>query len=96
MDQDQKLLQERMRDRYTDKYILAPMVRIGTLPSRLLALRYGADLVYSEVIQCLQWFFTFTDHNLYVIPSFLSFFLPTYPATYISTYQPTYLSTLYT
>ncbi len=27
---------------------LAPMVRIGTLPSRLLALRYGADLVYSE------------------------------------------------
>jgi hypothetical protein len=27
---------------------LAPMVRVGTLPSRLLALRYGADLVYSE------------------------------------------------
>ena len=24
------------------------MVRIGTLPSRLLALRYGADLVYTE------------------------------------------------
>lgn len=37
------------RDMYTNKYILAPMVRIGTLPARLLALRYGADLVYSEV-----------------------------------------------
>ena len=35
---------------YADKVILAPMVRIGTLPSRLLALRYGADIVYSEVI----------------------------------------------
>ena len=29
--------------------ILAPMVRIGTLPTRLLCLKYGADLVYSEV-----------------------------------------------
>jgi len=28
---------------------MAPMVRIGTLPMRLLALRYGADLVYCEV-----------------------------------------------
>lgn len=34
---------------YTNKIILAPMVRIGTLPMRLLALRYGADLVYCEV-----------------------------------------------
>ena len=34
---------------YTNKLILAPMVRIGTLPMRLLALRYGADLVYCEV-----------------------------------------------
>ena len=34
---------------YTNKNILAPMVRIGTLPTRLLALDYGADLVYSEV-----------------------------------------------
>ena len=32
-----------------NKVILAPMVRIGTLPTRLLCLRYGADLVYSEV-----------------------------------------------
>ena len=30
--------------------ILAPMVRCGTLPLRLLALRYGADTVYSEEI----------------------------------------------
>lgn len=28
---------------------LAPMVRVGTLPMRLLALEYGADVVYSEV-----------------------------------------------
>ena len=35
---------------YRDKYILAPMVRIGTLPMRLLCLKYGADLVYSEEI----------------------------------------------
>ena len=34
---------------YNNKIILAPMVRIGTLPMRLLALRYGADLVYCEV-----------------------------------------------
>lgn len=35
---------------YTDKIILAPMVRIGTLPTRLLAIDYGADLVYTEEI----------------------------------------------
>ena len=34
---------------YTNKLVLAPMVRIGTLPLRLLALDYGADIVYSEV-----------------------------------------------
>ncbi|KAI8990752.1 hypothetical protein BDF20DRAFT_903789 [Mycotypha africana] len=33
---------------YSNKAILAPMVRIGTLPMRLLALEYGADLVWSE------------------------------------------------
>ncbi|XP_067144695.1 tRNA-dihydrouridine(20) synthase [NAD(P)+]-like [Centruroides vittatus] len=33
---------------YSNKLIMAPMVRIGTLPTRLLALDYGADLVYSE------------------------------------------------
>ncbi|CAG8735551.1 7908_t:CDS:10, partial [Cetraspora pellucida] len=35
---------------YRNKIILAPMVRIGTLPMRLLALEYGADLVYSPEI----------------------------------------------
>ncbi|KAH3774398.1 hypothetical protein DPMN_175780 [Dreissena polymorpha] len=34
---------------YKNKVILAPMVRIGTLPTRLLALKYGADIVYTEV-----------------------------------------------
>ena len=31
---------------YRDKVVLAPMVRSGELPSRLLALHYGADLVW--------------------------------------------------
>lgn len=35
---------------YTNKNILAPMVRCGTLAFRLLALEYGADIVYSEEI----------------------------------------------
>ena len=37
---------------YRNKIILAPMVRIGTLPTRLVSLDNGADLVYSEV-SCL-------------------------------------------
>ncbi|XP_078067039.1 tRNA-dihydrouridine(20) synthase [NAD(P)+]-like isoform X2 [Mustelus asterias] len=43
---------------YRNKMILAPMVRVGTLPMRLLALDYGADIVYCEelidlkMIQC--------------------------------------------
>ncbi|XP_049869175.1 tRNA-dihydrouridine(20) synthase [NAD(P)+]-like [Pectinophora gossypiella] len=40
---------------YENKLILAPMVRIGTLPMRLLALRYGADIVYSE--ELIDWKF---------------------------------------
>ena len=35
---------------YSNKIILGPMVRVGTLPMRLLALRFGANLVYSEEI----------------------------------------------
>ncbi|GBB92742.1 hypothetical protein RclHR1_02050015 [Rhizophagus clarus] len=35
---------------YKNKIILAPMVRVGTLPLRLLALEFGADLVYSPEI----------------------------------------------
>ncbi|CAM0142434.1 tRNA-dihydrouridine synthase 2 [Umbelopsis sp. WA50703] len=33
---------------YANKVVLAPMVRVGTLPMRLLALDYGADLVWTE------------------------------------------------
>ncbi|KAI9304132.1 hypothetical protein BJ944DRAFT_203224 [Cunninghamella echinulata] len=33
---------------YANKAFLAPMVRVGTLPMRLLALKYGADLVWTE------------------------------------------------
>lgn len=45
---------------YSNKVILAPMVRVGTLPMRLLALRYGADIVYGQeiidhkIIQCTR------------------------------------------
>ncbi|XP_056643991.1 tRNA-dihydrouridine(20) synthase [NAD(P)+]-like [Diorhabda sublineata] len=40
---------------YDNKVILAPMVRVGTLPMRLLALRYGADIVYTE--ELIDWKF---------------------------------------
>ncbi|MBN3321087.1 DUS2L synthase, partial [Atractosteus spatula] len=33
---------------FRSKLVLAPMVRVGTLPMRLLALDYGADIVYCE------------------------------------------------
>lgn len=33
---------------YSNKLILAPMVRGSKLPMRLLALKYGADLVYTD------------------------------------------------
>ncbi|KAI3869949.1 hypothetical protein MKW98_002838 [Papaver atlanticum] len=35
---------------YQNKLILAPMVRVGTLPFRLLAADYGADITYGEEI----------------------------------------------
>ncbi|CAL2258290.1 unnamed protein product [Prunus armeniaca] len=35
---------------YENKLVLAPMVRIGTLPFRLLAAEYGADITYGEEI----------------------------------------------
>lgn len=38
---------------FENKLILAPMVRVGTLPMRLLALEYGADLVYTE--ELIDW-----------------------------------------
>jgi len=33
---------------FRDKVILAPMVRVGTFPMRLLAIKYGADLVFNQ------------------------------------------------
>ncbi|XP_014207131.1 tRNA-dihydrouridine(20) synthase [NAD(P)+]-like [Copidosoma floridanum] len=44
---------KRSRLNYENKVILAPMVRIGTLPMRLLALDYGADIVYTE--ELIDW-----------------------------------------
>ncbi len=40
---------------YKNKLILAPMVRCGTLAFRLLALEYGADIVYSESVNCFKF-----------------------------------------
>jgi tRNA-dihydrouridine synthase 2 len=40
---------------YDNKIILAPMVRVGTLPMRLLALDYGADIVCTE--ELIDWKF---------------------------------------
>jgi len=34
---------------YRGAVVLAPMVRSGELPSRLMALKYGADLVWGRV-----------------------------------------------
>lgn len=36
---------------YRGKIVLAPMVRSGELPSRLLALHYGAGLVWGVYLQ---------------------------------------------
>jgi tRNA-dihydrouridine synthase 2 len=33
---------------YRGKIVLAPMVRSGELPNRLLSLKYGADLVWGS------------------------------------------------
>ncbi len=42
---------------YRNKLILAPMVRCGTLAFRLLALEYGADIVYTEYIYIYNLYF---------------------------------------
>ncbi|GAM29170.1 hypothetical protein SAMD00019534_123460, partial [Acytostelium subglobosum LB1] len=39
---------------YYDKMIMAPMVRVGTLPMRLLARQYGCDIAYSEELVDLK------------------------------------------
>ena len=38
---------------YNNKLILAPMVRVSTLPVRMLALEYGADIVFTE--ELVDW-----------------------------------------
>lgn len=42
---------------YRGKIVLAPMVRSGELPSRLVALKYGADLVWGNAKSNLAKFF---------------------------------------
>ena len=37
-----------MSDQYVGKVIVAPMVRVCTLPFRLLTIDYGTDLIYTE------------------------------------------------
>lgn len=47
------MTKQRTKLSYNNKVILAPMVRVGTLPMRLLALQYGADIVYTE--ELIDW-----------------------------------------
>lgn len=51
---------------YRGKLVLAPMVRSGELPSRLLALHYGADLVWGQFLCTSRTQPTMTDNFLYV------------------------------
>jgi len=44
------IIQEKANELFLNSEILAPMVRASTTPLRLLALSYGADLVYTEEI----------------------------------------------
>ncbi|KAK9300601.1 hypothetical protein QLX08_006756 [Tetragonisca angustula] len=53
MNEKASITMERKKLNYENKLILAPMVRIGTLPMRLLALDYGADIVYTE--ELIDW-----------------------------------------
>jgi tRNA-dihydrouridine synthase 2 len=46
---------------YRGKIVLAPMVRSGELPSRLLALKYGADLVWGEYIQAFSTLISYSS-----------------------------------
>jgi len=59
-------LDERQCCTYKNKIILAPMVRVGFLPARLLALRYGADLVYTDVSISPTFTFCFHLITLYI------------------------------
>ena len=43
-----------MSDFYSNKILLAPMVKAGRTPLRCLSLDYGADLVYTEEIVDLK------------------------------------------
>lgn len=45
--------EEHPRLDYKGKMILAPMVKVGTLPTRLMALKYGAQIVYTE--ELIDW-----------------------------------------
>lgn len=46
---------------YRGKLVLAPMVRSGELPSRLLALHYGADLVWGQFLCASRFLIALAD-----------------------------------
>lgn len=60
---------------YAGKLVLAPMVRAGELPTRLLALKHGADLVWSpeiidkKLIQCTRQVNEILNTVDFVVPS---------------------------
>lgn len=65
---------------YANKIILAPMVRINTLPMRLLALDYGADIVYTEelidhrLIRCYRKVNGNLKFNLFISQDIIIYF----------------------
>lgn len=60
---------------YAGKLVLAPMVRAGEMPTRLLALKHGADLVWSpeivdkKLVQCVRYENTKLNTIDFIIPS---------------------------
>jgi hypothetical protein len=50
---------------YRQKVVLAPMVRSSVLPTRLVALQYGADLVWGMRLPQLPSLLSFPAHTLF-------------------------------
>lgn len=48
LDRDEIFVKDNFPLDYSNKVVLAPMVRVGKLPFRLIALEEGADIVYTE------------------------------------------------
>lgn len=72
---------------YSGKTILAPMVRVGTLPMRLLALEFGADIVYSEELIDWKLLRSFRRVNGECVSSFFLQNLEYFPLFYLNLFS---------